>query len=630
MTRKRKVEGVVGKCCKVRASDAFDGAVGNVWSSEFMKDCDKRYGHMKCLEETALLWEGKNSDQQWTRTSETGLGEKDKPTADIDKPEFNIEYPSELIEYMKQVACIIKSDPSMSGDLQRKCLEECRGSEISLCKYSTACFLIDEIFNGCRDAARQWMFNIIQSRKKISLQLLWMPWACRTLENLLSSLSHTLDTEIIDHWVDLVLENWIQLIFDKNATHFIRTLTYHLVGLKRKRLEKTEKYLMKDVLSKKVQINHATKESFGRIASVALDYGSMNAMLDHESVSLLLQDVVECDSVFRTGYLRRFIEAACKDPDSVLKQWKGKQASHLWDIIVQKADDDLHQILYHFVLEGRLFDLSLHMFANFPVQKYMLSVKSNELISNIFGELMGYFSDICDESKWRIIVALVQMARNRDEVVIVKKLQNYFKCRSRIARSAFVPCVFTLACRTSAECKFLTLIGLEYQYTCSINFDRSVVVTGTFDIVKGQLYGSLILQELLNYMHNKTIIMSMKSLADATILEMAQDKKGSFVLQALFESSTVSRTDKELIAKPLKLKWLEMITHNVSSHVFDVLWANDLYNIKEKEELMDALSKAVIENDLKTLRLMCIKLNLRKFREQRKEWLKDAETRPMK
>lgn len=173
---------------------------------------------------------------------------------------------------------------------------------------------------------------------------------------------------------------------------------------------------------------------------------------------------------------------------------------------------------------------------------------------------MDHFTDICAESKWRIITALVQMARNRDEVVIVKKLRNYFRCRSRSARPAFVPSVFTLTCRTSTQCKFFNGFFMSFalcwnisSVTCLLDFNRSVVVTGTFDVVKGQLHGSLILQELINYEHNKTIIMSMKSLADTTILEMARDKKGSFFLQTLFKSSTVSRTDKELIAKPLKV-----------------------------------------------------------------------------
>ncbi|VBB25417.1 unnamed protein product [Acanthocheilonema viteae] len=511
----------------------------NVWSSEFTKDFDKRYGRT----EYDKKWKKKNSSQRWTRTSETDFYERNKLTANAENFEHSMEYPSELIEYMKQIACIIKDDPVVSGDLQRKCLEECRGSEISLCKYSTSCFLIDEIFNGYHDAAKQWMIEIMQSGKETSLQLICMPWACHTLECLLSSLSNVLDTKV----------------------------------------------------------NQAAKKSFGKIASVALNYSLVNALLNNESVSLVLQDVVECDSVVQTGYLRRFVKAACRDPDSVLKQWKGKQASHLWDIIVQKADEDLRQILYHSVLEGKLFYLSLHMFANFPVQKYMLSVKSNELIINVFDELMSHFMDICAEFKWGIIVALVQMAHNKNEVAIVKKLRNYFGCRSRSARPAFVPCVFTLACRTSEQ------------------------FMGTFDVVKGQLYGSLILQELINYEHNKTVIMSIKSLTDTTILELARDKKGSFLLQALFKSSTVSRTDKELIAKPLKLKWHEVITNNVSNYVFDVLWANNLYDIMEKEKLMDELSKAVIGNHCKMLRLMCTKLNLRKFREQRKKWLKEQE-----
>ncbi|KAL3982458.1 GTPase HRas N-terminally processed domain protein [Acanthocheilonema viteae] len=596
MTRKRKIVDDAEKCCRVRDPNVF-GAMDNVWSSEFTKDFDKRYGRT----EYDKKWKKKNSSQRWTRTSETDFYERNKLTANAENFEHSMEYPSELIEYMKQIACIIKDDPVVSGDLQRKCLEECRGSEISLCKYSTSCFLIDEIFNGYHDAAKQWMIEIMQSGKETSLQLICMPWACHTLECLLSSLSNVLDTKIIHHWVDLVLENWIQLISDRNAIHFIRTLIFHLVGIKRKRSEETEKCLMGDVLSKKIQVNQAAKKSFGKIASVALNYSLVNALLNNESVSLVLQDVVECDSVVQTGYLRRFVKAACRDPDSVLKQWKGKQASHLWDIIVQKADEDLRQILYHSVLEGKLFYLSLHMFANFPVQKYMLSVKSNELIINVFDELMSHFMDICAEFKWGIIVALVQMAHNKNEVAIVKKLRNYFGCRSRSARPAFVPCVFTLACRTSEQ------------------------FMGTFDVVKGQLYGSLILQELINYEHNKTVIMSIKSLTDTTILELARDKKGSFLLQALFKSSTVSRTDKELIAKPLKLKWHEVITNNVSNYVFDVLWANNLYDIMEKEKLMDELSKAVIGNHCKMLRLMCTKLNLRKFREQRKKWLKEQE-----
>lgn len=71
--------------------------------------------------------------------------------------------------------------------------------------------------------------------------------------------------------MDLVVENWIQLISDRNAAYFIRTLTYHLVGIKRNRSEE-----VKDVFCDKIHINQSAKENFERIATVALDYGLMN------------------------------------------------------------------------------------------------------------------------------------------------------------------------------------------------------------------------------------------------------------------------------------------------------------------------------------------------------------------
>ncbi|EJW77707.1 hypothetical protein WUBG_11385, partial [Wuchereria bancrofti] len=190
MTRKRKSVSVVENCYWGCGPNAPIKAVDSNWSSEFMENFNQRYGHIDYVEK----WKKENLDQRFS-TAETDYREEHELAVDTKNFEHNMEYPSELVEYMKQVACIIRDDPSLSGDLQRKCLEECQGSEISLCRYSMPCFLIDEIFNGSRDAARQWMFKIMQLGKDTSLKLLYMPWSCRTLETLLSSLSNALDTQ---------------------------------------------------------------------------------------------------------------------------------------------------------------------------------------------------------------------------------------------------------------------------------------------------------------------------------------------------------------------------------------------------------------------------------------------------
>ncbi|VDM95585.1 unnamed protein product [Thelazia callipaeda] len=614
MTRKRKSNVITGSNCQNKVDSYGSSLVsigGNtVYQNQFMKDFESRYGPVEHSPR-------KKKVERRFRPSSEQVHELDVQCKEIEKLEDTAEYPSEIVEYMKQVLGILESDPSISGGLREKCLNECQGFEISLLMYDASSRLVGEIFTGYRNAAKQWFLKILQSSSEIVMQLLCMPSACRTFETLLYSLSYDEDMEIVQLLADIIIGNWWQLISDKNACYFIRSLTYHLIGVKRKKMSRKGSFPDKDIYSLDLsKINPIAKEIFKRIASVALDYISMKDLLDEESVSLVLQDVVECNSVFRTEHLQNFIEAGCKDSMLILQQWKGKQASHLWEIIVQKTNEDLRQKLYHSVLNSKLFDLSIHGFANFPVQKYIMSAKSDELIADISDELMNHFEDICASCKWGVIIALVNKACNRIEVNVVKMLRSYFKCGSKSARLTFVPNVFTL--NTEALSDFND--------------------TRTFDVSKGQLYGSLILQELVQFEHNKTVVLSLKSLSSTTILELAGNQKGSFLLQAVFRSSTILRADKELLAEPLKFssynllstkfrlqqKWYEVLSGNVSSHIFDVLW-DCLYSTQEKEKLMDALSRTTLKST-RTLRLMCTKLDLRGFREQRKKWLENAKT----
>lgn len=88
---------------------------------------------------------------------------------------------------------------------------------------------------------------------------------------------------------------------------------------------------------------------------------------------------------------------------------------------------------------------------------FLLHFKRMFQITYILDELMDRFMDICAESKWGVIITLVRLARNKDEVSIIKKLRDYFRCRSRSARRAFVPCVYSLTRRTPAKCIISTL-----------------------------------------------------------------------------------------------------------------------------------------------------------------------------
>lgn len=73
---------------------------------------------------------------------------------------------------------------------------ECGGYEFALCMYDATCRLVEEIFGGYRDAARQWMLKIMHCKRREQMQLLCKGCACHTLEALLFALSNTLDAEV--------------------------------------------------------------------------------------------------------------------------------------------------------------------------------------------------------------------------------------------------------------------------------------------------------------------------------------------------------------------------------------------------------------------------------------------------
>lgn len=98
--------------------------------------------------------------------------------------------------------------------------------------------------------------------------------------------------------MDIILKNWTQLLFDRNATRFIRALAYHLVGQRREKSEQMGKCLKNDVLIKKVQINQQASELFGRIASVALDYTSSNGKR-HKWVISAVTVSCSCSEILR-------------------------------------------------------------------------------------------------------------------------------------------------------------------------------------------------------------------------------------------------------------------------------------------------------------------------------------------
>uniref|UniRef100_F1L8Q3 Pumilio 23 n=1 Tax=Ascaris suum TaxID=6253 RepID=F1L8Q3_ASCSU len=328
----------------------------------------------------------------------------------------------------------------------------------------------------------------------------------------------------------------------------------------------------------------------------------MHDFMDMEAVSLLMQEMIEYDYFLKTTKTNEFLTRSLEYPTSVLKQWKGRQSSRVWQIIVKRINEDGRQSLYHSILNGKLLELALDNCANFIVQEFIANANSEELAADIFDELLDNLVDIYEHKKWSVIKGLIQAAARHEchQSALLLRLRALFNSSKKSTKHAFLPNVFTL---NAAE----VVQGADGRVN--------------FDISKGNLHGSLLLQDLLALKHNKTVVYSMLSLSKKTILELAHDQKGSYVLQAFIKSPFVNDEDKFPPAAFLKKKWWDLIDDNIASHVFDAIWDNGLFTIDEKQQIMMTLCDAQKQKKSSLQRIILRRLDARGFLENRNKWL---------
>ena len=127
-----------------------------------------------------------------------------------------------------------------------------------------------------------------------------------------------------------------------------------------------------------------------------------------ESGSCLIQDFAKIDKAGRCRQVNTLIERCLNDSEYgghnlllsnisfsriVVEQWKDKQASRAWEQLVQCADEDSIDRLFRGALASALVDLATHRYANFPLQKLLVVLKSDELVCWIYpANKLKYFS----------------------------------------------------------------------------------------------------------------------------------------------------------------------------------------------------------------------------------------------
>lgn len=59
--------------------------------------------------------------------------------------------------------------------------------------------------------------------------------------------------------------------------------------------------------------------------------------MDIDVVSLLLQEIVEYDWLVKNDKRQNFFMESLEEPNTIVRQWKLKYASHFWEVLLRKV-----------------------------------------------------------------------------------------------------------------------------------------------------------------------------------------------------------------------------------------------------------------------------------------------------
>ncbi|XP_010471257.1 PREDICTED: pumilio homolog 23 [Camelina sativa] len=267
-----------------------------------------------------------------------------------------------------------------------------------------------------------------------------------------------------------------------------------------------------------------------------------------------------------------------KAAKEILEPMKDNSFSHLVEVILEVAPENLYNEIFNKVFKNSLFELSVDRCANFVIQALISHAKDQEQMGLIWEELAPRVKDLLEQGKSGVVASLIAASQR-------------LQCHEHKCCEALVGALCsTNESRISIVPRLLFLDSyFGYQ-------DKS-----TWEWAPGakmHVMGSLILQGIFKFSsdHIQPYITSLTSMKADYIIETAKDSSGARVIEAFLASNAATKQKRRLIIK-LRGHFGELSLHTSGS--FTVEKCFDACNLTLREaiatELLDVrvdLSKA--------------------------------------
>ncbi|KAF9649340.1 ARM repeat-containing protein [Thelephora ganbajun] len=433
-------------------------------------------------------------------------------------------------------------------------------------------------------------------------------------------------TQLVSDAAEELLPSLSSLVMDQFASHVVRILLvlfsphlfppdFNTIRSKRSSVWKSSQGTMKSVFASqggpqggKSALKAHTIPEFSELARrfvqqlrKDLDANEVRALAANKVASPVLQMLIEIEAdqgmsdlpeSLMDRALMGLITLHREDPsrkpeasDFLGTLLRDATSSHLLETLVTKSSPPIFRLLWSTYFQQQLPRLSVHPVANFVVARALSRIDQVQL-GGVCEELGKSWQKIIKSSRVGIVKALVDRAVTLDsrEGDLVEAVCSAFELKTPEDRVSFVPCVLHLATLSEHQARLKQPTpqgGLESSGKQKKLKRLPNSQPGT---LQPQTQGALLLSSMMHmaYPHNSVLLESINSLSIPDLITMAHHPTSSRVLDAIFESSTVSQRARNKFVLRFVGHLHELVDDKFGSRVGDRLWAGSDPYLKEK------------------------------------------------
>ncbi|XP_012283949.1 nucleolar protein 9 [Orussus abietinus] len=408
-----------------------------------------------------------------------------------------------------------------------------------------------------------------------------------------------------------VINNMEEFMWDTYANHVLRTVVEALGGFTKKR-HQNKKTVMPSFESK-LNMKKEYTELLVDFCKRIYKWPQFPQLGQDELTSGLLQVVLlslkGVDSTLGDTIIKRITESCFTDNEGeqLSSAFQSECYVRLLEACLMAAGPDIYNFIYEKFFAGHLYQLLKSEGTAFSVQQLLDNCEIKEKLEGINEELFDHYESVLKDGPHKILVNTANACKrlHTGQGAFFKALTKALHCEEEgksEANSEIIECIASLKGKEMIE---------------KLKQDKN-------ENIPVQVYGSLILQAMLNFNKPIKIVNGLLAMPVEKFMHLITDPRGSHIIDAFMTGPYIGVKSREKLARKLRGNWSQLAVTTHGSRCLEKIWswAQGEQKVIIMEEL--AASGEALRST-KCGSIISSKFNVPLFVRSKKDWMESFE-----